>query len=256
VTDRERLLADAVAFAQAAGDATLAWFRRPDLVVDRKADGSEVTAADRASERSIREALATRYPHDAIIGEEEGSSPGSTGRTWVIDPIDGTTPFTCGVPLYATLLAVLEDDEPCVGVIHLPALALTVAAASGLGCFANGSRVKVRTRDRADLAGAMVMTSAVDSWTPAMLAALKEQRGKLRTWGDAYGYALVATGGVDAMVDPIANLWDLAPMPVVIGEAGGRFTDRAGRSTAAGGDGVGSVGGALHDALLDVVNAA
>ena len=251
--DRQGLLDDAVRFAEAAGALTLDWFRRPDLVVDRKGDGTEVTAADRASERLIRTALAERYPADGIVGEEEGASMGTTGRTWVIDPIDGTTPFTCGVPLYSTLIAVLEDDEPVVGVIRLPALGLTVAAATGLGCFANDTPVRCRPRD--ELRGAMVMTSAVETWTPAMLAALREAGAKLRTWGDAYGYAQVATGGVTAMVDPIANLWDLAPMPVILGEAGGRFTDRSGRVTAAGGDGIGSVGGAAHDQLLAVVNA-
>lgn len=253
MTDRQTLLDDAVRFAQTAAATTLDWFRRPDLVVDRKGDGTEVTAADRASERLIREALAERYPGDGIVGEEEGSSTGTTGRTWVIDPIDGTTPFTCGVPLYSTLVAVLEDDEPVVGVICLPALQLTVAAATGLGCFANGTRVTCRPREA--LRGAMVMTSAVETWTPPMLAALRSAGAKLRTWGDAYGYALVATGGVTAMVDPIANLWDLAPMPVIVGEAGGRFSDRSGRVTAAGGDGIGTVGGAVHDELLAVVNA-
>ncbi|MDH4146519.1 MAG: hypothetical protein OEY23_15265 [Acidimicrobiia bacterium] len=254
MTNLDTLLADATELARMAGDATLAWFRQPDLVIDRKADDTEVTAGDRAAERAIREALAERYPDDAILGEEEGEQAGRTGRRWIIDPIDGTTSFASGVPLFATLVAVLDDGVPVVGVIHLPALGETVAAATGRGCFFNGRPCRVRDHDA--LARSMVMTSGIDTWSPERLAALHGSGAKLRTWGDAYGYALVATGRVAAMVDPVANLWDLAPMPVILGEAGGRFSDLSGGTDPASGSGLGTSGGAYHDLLLDLLREA
>jgi histidinol-phosphatase len=247
VTDRLQLLEDAVDLARAGGDATLAWFRRRDLAVDRKGDGTEVTIADRTAERLIREGLADRYPHDAILGEEEGATPGTSGRQWVIDPIDGTTSFVSGVPLFSTLVAVLEDGEPVVGVIHLPALGETVAAAKGLGCRANGRPCAVRPA--AALPGSLLVTSGVGHWPDGALDRVHAAGLKVRTWGDAYGYALVATGRAEAMVDPEVNLWDLAPMPVVLAEAGGRFSALNGDTSPAAGSGLGSAG-PHHDDLL------
>jgi histidinol-phosphatase len=211
-----------------------------------------VTEADRAVERFLRAELAARHPDDAIVGEEEEDRPGSSGRRWVIDPIDGTRSFTCGVPLYATLVALLEGNEPVLGIIHLPALGETVYAARGRGCWTNGRPARVAA-DRDGLAGAMVMTSGFDGWEPAQLSGLAAAGAHLRTWGDAYGYALVATGRVAAMVDPVAALWDLAPVPVILAEAGGRFTTLAGADGPDGGSGVGTSGGVFHDELLAVL---
>jgi histidinol-phosphatase len=245
------LLDEAVTLARAAGDLTLELFRSPDLLVDTKADHTPVTAADRRAERFVRDELARRHPHDGVVGEEEGEVVGSSGRRWIVDPIDGTKAFTHGVPLYSTLLALLEGDEVLVGVIHLPALGQTVYAARGLGCWMDGRPARVRPRPT--LEGAWVMTSSVSTWTPAMLHGVTGRGASTRTWGDAYGYALVATGFVDAMVDPVASLWDLAPMPVILAEAGGRFTTMDGTSSdAAGGSGVASCG-PLHDELLDAL---
>jgi histidinol phosphatase-like enzyme (inositol monophosphatase family) len=246
------LLDEAVDLVRRAGALTLRWFRAPDLAIETKLDDTPVTAADRAAERFVRAELAHAHPADGIVGEEEDDVAGTSGRRWVIDPIDGTKAFTRGVPLFSTLLALLDDTGPVLGVIHLPALDETVYAARGHGCWCDGARVTV-SQGRTGLRGAYVMSSAVETWSPARLARLDAAGARLRTWGDAYGYALVATGRVEAMVDPTAALWDLAPMPVILSEAGGRFTTVEGGHDPAGGSGVGSCGGTLHDELLVVL---
>jgi histidinol-phosphatase len=244
------LLEEAVDLARRAGDLTLRWFRSAGLEIETKADNTPVTDADRAAERLVRDELARRHPGDGIIGEEEGTVPTVTGRQWIVDPIDGTYGFVHGVPLYSTLLAVLDEHGPLVGVIHLPALGETVWAGRGLGCHANG--VPCRVNDHAVLDGSAVMTSGVDNWPPGVLDRVHGSGARVRTWGDGYGYALVATGRVEAMVDPVVSIWDLAPLPVIIEEAGGRFTTVDGRSDIAGGSGVAS-NGRLHDELLAVL---
>lgn len=237
----------AIDIVRAAGDATLAWFASTDLAVERKADGTPVTAADRAAERLVREMLAERCPGDGVLGEEEPEAPGTTGRRWIVDPIDGTKAFTRGVPLYSTLLALEDDHGPAVGVIGLPALGQVVYAGRGLGCFADGRPARVSGTPALD--GAYLMSSSYSHWDDHALLAVKHAGCHLRTWGDGYGYALVATGRADAMVDPSVELYDVAPMPVVLAEAGGRFTSVSGAPGARGGSGV-ATNGLLHDALL------
>ncbi|MGH2687061.1 MAG: inositol monophosphatase family protein, partial [Actinomycetota bacterium] len=247
--DRE-LLDAAVDLARRAGELTLRWFRSADLVIDRKTDGTPVTEADRAAERLIRAELAERWPGDAILGEEEGITDGVSGRRWFVDPIDGTKAFTHGVPLYTNLIAVDDEHGPAVGVINMPALGETVYAGRGLGCFCDG--VPTGVSDRTRMAGGYLTTSGFDHWPGDMLAAVRSSGLQMRTWGDGYGYALVATGRVDVMVDPVAGTWDLAPMPVVIGEAGGRFTDLAGVDRVDGGSGV-ATNGHLHDDVVELL---
>jgi histidinol-phosphatase len=246
------LLDLAVDLARRAGDLTLKWFRTGDLAVSRKADGTPVTEADRAAERFVRDELARLRPQDAIVGEEEAAQAGTSGVRWFVDPIDGTKAFTRGVPLFSTLIAVFDAHGPAVGVIHLPALGETVYAGRGLGCFCNGHPAHVSAVE--GLGGACLTTSGFDYWSDAPLAAVKASGLQMRTWGDAYGYALVATGRVEVMVDPVAAIWDLAPMTVIIPEAGGRFTDLSGAARADGGSGVAS-NGRIHDAVLPLLNA-
>jgi histidinol-phosphatase len=245
------LLDLAVDLARQAGDLTLRWFRTVDLAVARKSDGTPVTEADRAAERFLRTELEHLRPHDAIVGEEEADRAGSSGVRWYIDPVDGTKAFTHGVPLYSTLLAAFDEHGPAVGVIHLPALRETIYAGRGRGCFCNGRPARVS--DTSSLPGACLTTSGFEHWPDAALAAVKASGLVMRTWGDAYGYALVATGRAEVMVDPVAAVWDVAPMLVILPEAGGRFTDLSGAPRADGGSGVAS-NGRLHETVLPMLN--
>ena len=251
----EALLDAVVALVREAGVLTMRWFRSDDLAVERKGDGTPVTVADKAAERFLREELGRRFPDDAIIGEEEASSGGTSGYTWVIDPIDGTKSFTHGVPLYSNLVARYDDDGCALGVINLPALGETVYAARGSGCFVNGERAEVNTT--ASLEGACVCTSGLGPWTPAQLDALRAAGPLVRTWGDGFGFALVATGRIEAMVDPKVAVWDLGPLPVIIREAGGRYTSvDGGEEVVLDPERVGSAvasNGLVHDELLDVI---
>ncbi|MCU0311746.1 MAG: hypothetical protein MUE36_12495 [Acidimicrobiales bacterium] len=221
------LLDEAVSISRAAGAYTLRWFAQPGLAVDAKGDGTPVTEADRAAERLVRERLAGSHPNDTVLGEEEPDLLGTSGRTWIIDPIDGTKAFTRGIPLYSSLLAVHDEHGPAIGVIDLPALGHTVWAGRGRGCFLDGRPTGVSRR--VDPSESVLSTSDVTRWPDDDLLAVKHAGFQVRTWGDGFGYAMVATGAIEAMVDGLVSLWDLAPMPVILAEAGGRFTDPAGR---------------------------
>lgn len=237
----------AVDAARRAGRITLQWYQQPGLPVSAKSDGTPVTEADYAAERLLRSEISAVYPDDAIWGEEEGVWAGRTGRTWVIDPIDGTKAFVQGVPLYATLLAMVDDRGPAVGVIALPALDEHVWAGRGRGAYWNG--VPCRVSDHAGLEGSYVCTSGLGYWPETALDRVRAAGARVRTWGDAYGYALVATGRAEAMVDPECFDWDVAPMSVIMAEAGGRFSDVAGSDEWRTGSAVGT-NGLLHEDLL------
>lgn len=223
--------------------------------VDTKADGTPVTLADRDAETFLRAAIAERFPDDAVVGEEHENRAGTSGRTWILDPIDGTKAFVHGVPLYSVLVAVALDDGsaqagpmPAVGVIHLPGLGETVSAYRGGGCWWNGRRARVSSTER--LADALVTTSDFPGHEqPAGVDNLYASARLRRTWGDAYGYALVATGRADVMVDPIVAPWDVAAVLPVVEEAGGRFTSLDGRPGPWHGHGV-ATNGRLHDEVL------
>ena len=237
----------AVALLREAGDRTLRWFRAPDLQVVRKDDGTPVTAADRDAERFLRERLAEAFPGDGVLGEEEAPTASTTGRRWILDPIDGTKAFTCGVPLYSNLLALEDEHGIAIGVVNLPALGETVWAGRGLGCWSERGPARVSSTPALD--GAYVMSSSLSHWPPGATAALEGAGAILRTWGDGYGYALVATGRAAAMVDPIVEPYDIGPMPVLLAEAGGRFTDLSGVEAIDSGSGV-ATNGLIHAELL------
>ena len=245
------LLGFAVDAARRAGALTLRWFQYRALEVSTKSDGTPVTAADLAAERLLRELIADRYPDDAVLGEEIDGTAGRSGRTWVIDPIDGTKAFTQGVPLYATLLALVDRHGPAVGVIYLPALDECVSAGRGRGTHWNGKPCQVSSRE--DLRGGYVCTSGMSYWPEDALSRVRRAGARIRTWGDAYGYALVATGRAEAMIDPECAVWDVAPMSVIISEAGGRFTDTAGIDHWRSGSALGSNNG-VHQQLLECFN--
>ena len=245
------LLRFAVELTRRAGELTLPWFASDDLDVESKADGTPVTAADRAAERFVREQLAEHHPADTVIGEEEPVHEGTSARRWVLDPIDGTKAFTRGVPLYSTLLAFDDEHGPAIGVIGLPALGQLVWAGRGQGCWFDGRPARVS--DTPSLDGAYLMSSSYSHWSETSLLAVKRAGLHLRTWGDGYGYSLIATGRADVMVDPVAELYDVAPYPVILAEAGGRFSSLDGDPSPEAGSGVAS-NGILHDDLLKLLS--
>ncbi|MFN2382796.1 MAG: inositol monophosphatase family protein [Gemmatimonadota bacterium] len=246
----------AVSAARAAGRITLDHFGT-SLTVEKKADGSPVTIADRAAEEYLRQRLAAACPGDGIIGEEFGASDGASGRRWTVDPIDGTIAFARGVPLYGVLLGLLDGDDAVLGVIHLPAWGETVAAARGVGCqwwrgadVARGGAARVSATSA--LGDALVCCTdftRLPRGAGPGFGALAAAAGRLRTWGDCWGHALVATGRADAMIDPKMAIWDSAPLQPIVEEAGGRFTTLAGVPDPAGGSAV-STNGHIHAAVL------
>lgn len=233
------LLEFAVETAWLAGRVTLAHFQT-GIEVEAKSDRSPVTLADRRAEESMRERIARYFPHDGVLGEEFGQVNAAAARRWILDPIDGTRSFVHGVPLYGVLLALEEQGEAVLGVMHFPALSDSVWAARGLGCWWNGRRARVS--EVASLQEALICTTDArllesqgrgDAWNR-----LSARTGLTRTWGDCYGYALVATGRAEAMVDPQLQPWDSAALKPVIEEAGGVFTDWRGDRTHLGGSAV------------------
>ncbi len=249
------LLDQAVSFARAAGELTLGWFNHAELTVDAKGDGTPVTQADKAAERMLRELIAEALPDDSIVGEEEDDLVGSSQRRWVIDPIDGTKAFTHGVATYSNLLYMEDEHGPAIGVINLPALGETVYAARGLGCFLDGTKVSVSTRD--EIAGSYLCCTGFHEWTPAMFERVQGAGIELRTWGDAYGYALVASGRAEAMFDPVLAWWDIAALTVIVPEAGGRLTSWHGSDELLHHEGEHytaiASNGAFHDRLVELL---
>jgi len=228
----------AIEIAREAGRITLEHFRRDDLVVERKGDDSPVTIADRRAEEHLRERIAEGFADDGILGEELPERPGTSAYRWILDPIDGTKSFIHGVPLYSTLVAVDRDGEPLLGVIRIPALDETVYAAVGRGAwYLVGDRPPKPAVVSAagSLAESLFLTSQVASFDEIgrrdAYDRLQAATRLSRTWGDAYGYLMVATGRAEVMVDPIVSVWDVAAVQPVIEEAGGHFTDWHGRRT-------------------------
>ncbi len=245
----EGLLEQAQLLAKKAGALTLRWFETGTEVMS-KGDGSPVTQADRAAEQLLRDELERCFPTDAIVGEEFADTEGISGRTWIIDPIDGTQSFIRGVPLFATLLALEDQNGVAVGVVDLPALGVTLAAGRGLGCFVNDQPATVNATGHLD--GAVLCVSSFELLPRRLAAQLHDSPLMLRGWGDAYGYYLVASGRVEAMVDPVVSPWDVAPMAVIIPEAGGTFTDLSGRTDVRSGSGL-ATNGKLHQEILDLL---
>ena len=233
------LLEFAVEVAWRAGKVTLAHYQT-GISAETKPDHSPVTLADRAAEQMARDLISTRFAHDSILGEELGQTNPGASRRWILDPIDGTRSFIHGVPLYGVLLAVEDDGEPVLGVIHFPALDETVYAALGEGCWWNGRRALVS--DTTSMDDALIVTTdyeAIEKYGHAAAwGRIRGRAGQVRTWGDCYGHALVATGRADAMFDPVMSVWDAAALKPIIEEAGGVFTDWSGTSTHDGGSAI------------------
>ncbi len=244
-SELNELLEFAVDLARGAGEITLQYFRKKPET-SKKSDGSYVTIADREAESYLRRRIAERFPDDGILGEEEGELEGRSGRRWILDPIDGTFAFVHGVPFYGVLIAVEIEGEMSVGVVNMPALGEIVSAAKGLGCLLNGEPARVSST--AELKNALLLSTSFVGQTAGLQARAKVSR----TWGDCYGYVLVATGRADIMLDPVMNLWDCAPLLPIMEEAGGTFTDWRGARTADGGNSI-ATNGVLFEEVMSLI---
>lgn len=240
-----------------AGKLTLRYFQS-GVSVDRKADESPVTVADREAEAYLRAAIAARYPTHAVLGEEDGLS-GSVDATyrWILDPIDGTKSFVRGVPLYGVMVGLVREGQPVVGVVNVPALGEIVYAAAGRGCWWNG-RV-CRVSQVGTLRESLVLSTIASGYEQygkgEALQRILGAAGIFRTWGDCYGHLLVATGRAEAMLDPIMNIWDAAALFPILAEAGGSYTDWQGRPIIDGPDGI-SCNAAVRAELMQLLGAA
>ncbi len=247
------LLAVASEAAYLGGRRTLAYFNA-GVAVETKADMTPVTQADREAEAVIRERISRSFPEHTIIGEEGGEQRGSNEYRWIIDPIDGTKTFIHGVPFYGVLIGVEVRGAPAVGVVYLPAFDEMITAAPELGCRWNGRPAHVS--DVRELSAATLLTTSVTSCMARSDAyeRLVAQTKLQRTWGDCYGYVLVATGRAEIMLDPAMNPWDCAPLLPILREAGGHFTTWEGTPTIWGADAVGT-NAALHAQVLEILRA-
>jgi histidinol phosphatase-like enzyme (inositol monophosphatase family) len=210
---------------------------RSRLDVEIKKDGSPVTVADRAAEQAAREWVRRYFPDDGFLGEEFGEERADARRRWIIDPIDGTKSFVHGSPLWGSLVALCEGETVLAGAAFFPAVDELVAAAPGEGCWWNGSRCAVSAVDALERA-TVLTTDERFRERPELHAGwsrVSHGANVSRTWGDCFGYLLVATGRAEVMVDPVMSPWDAAALQPIIVEAGGVFTDWDGRDTAFGG---------------------
>ena len=239
VSDLDARIAPVAELARLTGDIALGHYRS-NLTVETKADGSPVTVADRAAESAARDWVRRFFPDDGVLGEEFGEERAGARRRWVIDPIDGTKSFVHGTPLWGSLVALCEGETVLAGAAYFPAVGELIAAAPGAGCWWNGSRCGV--------SGVSAMNAATVLTTDGRFLDRPDRRAGwervsgaasiARTWGDCFGYLLVATGRAEVMCDPILSPWDAAALFPIVREAGGSFTDWEGRDTAFGGSAV------------------
>ncbi len=239
--------------ARIAGNEALRHYGK-NVSIETKGDGSPVTIADRGAEELARRWIESRFPSDGIVGEEFGVIRPDARRRWIIDPIDGTKSFVRTVPLWGTLVAIAEGDTVVAGAAYFPAIGEIAVAAVGAGCWWNDSRCSVSTIS--DISAATVLTSDLQ-----FKAAPERQQGWndlsdsaaiSRTWGDCYGYLLVATGRAEVMADPIVSAWDVAALMPLITEAGGAFTSWDGKETAFGGSAI-ATNGALSREVREIL---
>ena len=246
----------AVELARTAGQRTLRVFQSAQLGTQTKGDGSPVTIADRDAEQFLRQQILERFPHDGVLGEEFGETPGTSGYRWILDPIDGTKAFVCGVPLYGTLVAVEFEGDARIGVIELPALDERVHACQGAGTlWQRGAAAPVL----AQCSSITTLAQAVFCYTDEalfeargagrQLQALKHATRLTRGWNDCYAYALLATGRCDLVVDPKMEIWDSAALIPVIREAGGFISGWNNPAAIAARDCIAANGSLGHQAL-------
>ena len=246
----------ALALADRADALTSARFGALDLRVDTKPDLTPVTDADRAVETELREVLGRERPDDSVVGEEFGGTTTFSGRQWIIDPIDGTKNFVRGVPVWASLIALLEDGVPSVGVVSAPALHRRWWAARGQGAFAavdGGAARPLSVSSVAQLDSASLSFSSLSGWAQRGLRdrfiELTDAVWRVRAYGDFLSYCLVAEGAVDIAAEPEVSVWDLAALDILVREAGGTFTGLDGTAGPHRGSAV-ATNGLLHRQVL------
>jgi histidinol-phosphatase len=249
----------ALQIATEADAITTARFRAHDLHVTSKPDRTPVSDADLAVEDRIRSIIAAQRPADGVVGEERGGTVGA-GRTWLVDPVDGTKNFLRGVPAWATLIALLVDGKPVLGVASAPALGRRWWAAAGHGAWTSSVDVaqpwRIQVSGVGDLGDAYLSTTHLGSWgkyhSREAYLALLDACWESRAFGDFWQHCLVAEGAVDVAAEAIVNAWDVAALQVIVQEAGGRFTDLSGVARHDGGSAL-STNGLLHDAALGLL---
>lgn len=245
----------ALELADAADAITLRHFQSTTLAVRTKVDLSPVSEADEAVERLLRERLAVERPEDGIVGEEFGTS-GDAARRWVLDPIDGTKNYVRGIPVYATLIALVEHDRPdarpTLGVVSAPAMERRWWASRGEGAFCNGRAIhasRIGELEQAHIAYDSITDHDKHGSSEAMLALIRACN-RARGFGDFWSHMLVAEGAIEIAVEPFVAPWDMAAVQPIVEEAGGRFTDLHGRARFDGGSGL-STNGLLHERVLE-----
>jgi histidinol-phosphatase len=251
----------ALELAEIADSITRRRFGAADLKVETKPDMTPVTEADTAVEHAIRDRLAAARPNDEVLGEEFGSSSGAgAARRWIVDPIDGTKNFVRGIPVWATLIALQDGNQLTTAAVSAPALGRRWWASRGGGAYVGdgpgGPVREIRVSAVHELSDAQLSLSGFEHWEQLgrtdVVLDLALRCWRTRGFGDFWQYMLVAEGAVDIALDPVVSLWDLAAPLVIVEEAGGRFTDLAGRVTADGGDAIAS-NGLVHDTARGIV---
>jgi histidinol-phosphatase len=251
----------AMELADEADSLTMRRFGAVDLVVQTKPDMTPATDADLAVESTIRERLGAARPDDSVFGEEFGGTTAFAGRQWVVDPIDGTKNFVRGVPVWATLIALLSDGVPVLGVVSAPGMQRRWWAVAEQGAYARVEgqperRLAVSEVD--DLGSASLAFSSLSGWAERGLrdrfVTLTDEVWRVRGYGDFYNYCLVAEGAVDIAMEPEVSTWDLAAVDILVREAGGTFTNIAGENGPHGGSAV-ATNGLLHQAVLTHLSA-
>lgn len=241
----------ALALADRADAITMQHYRSTSLAVRTKVDLTPVSEADEAVERAIREVLAVERPGDVVLGEEFGVTGDST-RRWIIDPIDATKNYVRGIPVFATLIGLFDGSKGIAGVVSAPALGRRWWASAGEGAFCNGTRIhasRIATLEESHLTYDSITDFDIHGGTEAFLA-LTRRCTRARGFGDFWAHMLVAEGAVEIAIEPKVASWDMAPVQIIVEEAGGRFTDLRGNATIDGGSAL-STNGLVHDATLE-----
>ncbi len=246
--------------ARQGGMTTLEYFQSDRCSVEKKSDCSPVTIADRNAEQRMRTEILSRFPEDGIVGEEFGEQEGTSGYRWILDPIDGTKSFICGVPLYGTMVGIEFESQCNIGAVFFPGLNEGIYAMAGSGAWhqrGNQKPVQAKASTCTNLSEAVLVTTEVLSFDKINRASLyKDLESSVyvtRTWGDCYGYLLMATGQVELMVDPILNIWDAAAVKPIVEEAGGRFVDWEGNPKIDSGNAIGCCPG-IYEAVMERVS--